>query len=167
MIVVVMGVSGSGKSTVGRLLAKRLGWTFCEGDELHSAGNIEKMAMGISLTDEDRQPWLARIKKTIDTCSRTGCDAVVACSALRSRYRSFLTAGTTDIRFVYLKGGASLIRERMSSRESHYMKAGMLDSQLASLEEPDDAIVADIRRSPHDIVSHIARELGIETGQRQ
>lgn len=167
MIVVVMGVSGSGKSTVGRLLAKRLGWKYYEGDEYHSAGNVAKMSKGISLTDEDRQPWLERLRRAMDACARNGSNAVFACSALRDRYRTFLAAGKVNIRFVYLKGDASIIRERMNSRSSHYMRAEMLDSQIASLEEPDNAIVADIRYSPQDIASHITRELGIEALQER
>ncbi len=162
VIVVVMGVSGSGKTTVGRLLAEHLEWKFYEGDDYHSAENIAKMSKGISLTDEDRQPWLEYLRKIIEVSTRNESDAVLACSALRQRYRTFLTANLTDIRFVYLKGDASIIRERMNARSSHYMKAAMLDSQIVSLEEPDDAIVADIRSSPQDIVSHIIREL--ETG---
>jgi gluconokinase len=158
MIVVFMGVSGSGKSTVGKLLAGTMGWTFYEGDDFHPPENIEKMSRGIALSDDDRLPWLTRIKMELEACSRNRSDAVLACSALRSRYRTFLTDGMSDIQFVYLKGDAEVIRERLSSRREHYMKAHMLDSQFASLEEPDDAIVADIRNSPQDIVSYIARE---------
>jgi gluconokinase len=159
MIVVVMGVSGSGKTTVGRLLAERLRWEFHEGDEFHSSANIEKMSEGIPLTDEDRRPWLASIKDAIARCIASGSDAVFACSALRDRYRSFLMAGVQEIEFVYLRGDASTILDRMESRESHYMKSGMLDSQLASLEEPDDAIDVDIRNSPDRIVTLIESRL--------
>lgn len=159
MIVVVMGVSGCGKTTVGRLLARRLEWEFHEGDEFHSAANIEKMSDGVPLTDEDRWPWLASIKDRIGRCVETGTDAVITCSALRQRYRSFLAEGVPDIRFVYLRGDASTILARMQSRESHYMKSGMLDSQLASLEEPDEAIEADIRNSPDGIVSFVESQL--------
>ena len=159
MIVVVMGVSGSGKTTVGRLLAQHLGWTYLEGDDFHSPKNIEKMSNGISLTDEDRMPWLARIKDEIDNCSKNGSDAVVACSALRNNYRTYLAAGLSDIRFLYLKGESAVIRERMKIRGNHYMKSEMLDSQFASLEEPPDAIVADIGKAPQDIVSQVEGEL--------
>lgn len=154
-----MGVSGSGKSTVGSMLAGRLGWTFYEGDEFHPPENIERMSRGISLSDEDRFPWLASIRSEIGACIDNGTDAVFACSALRSRYRAFLAAGVPDIHFVYLKGDPRVIRARMKIRRDHYMKADMLDSQLGSLEEPDDAIVVDIGDLPHDIVSRIAREL--------
>jgi gluconokinase len=161
MIVVIMGVSGSGKTTVGRLLAQRLDWPYYEGDEFHSPGNIEKMAEGIALTDEDRFPWLASIKTVIDQSIINGSDAVVACSALRREYRSYLAASINGIRFVYLKGTLSVIRDRMKCREGHYMKSGMLESQFASLEEPDDAIVVDVKESPEDIVARIEREVGV------
>jgi gluconokinase len=160
MIIVFMGVSGSGKSTMGMLLAERLGWTFYEGDDFHPAGNIEKMSSGIALSDGDRMPWLTRIKDELDACSGNGSSAVLACSALRRQYRAILSAGMSDIRFVYLKGELEVIRDRMSARRDHYMKSHMLESQLASLEEPDTAIVADIRDTPEDIVSHVIRELG-------
>jgi gluconokinase len=154
-----MGVSGSGKTTVGKLLAQKLDWTYFEGDEFHSAGNIEKMSKGIALNDGDRLPWLASIKKTVDQCIECGSNAVVACSALRRSYRCILAANVSEIRFVYLKGDWAIIRQRMAFREGHYMKAGMLESQFDSLEEPDDAIVVDIGDSPQRIVSHIESEL--------
>lgn len=166
MIIVLMGVSGSGKSTVGRLLAGRLGWRFCEGDEFHPRENVEKMSNGIALTDGDRLPWLARIKNEIDACSGQGTHAVWACSALRRRYRQLLGADISEIHFVYLKGDREVLLERMAARRDHYMKVDMLDSQLGSLEEPDVAIMADIRSSPQDIVSHIVRELGLVASQR-
>ena len=157
-----MGVSGCGKTTVGRLLAARLGWTFLEGDEFHPAANIEKMSRGISLGDDDRWPWLERIREAIGACARNGCDAVLACSALRARYRDFLAAGRDDVRFVYLKGERQTILERMQARREHYMKAEMLDSQLESLEEPADAVSADVAQAPPDIVTHVVRALGLE-----
>jgi gluconokinase len=161
VIVVIMGVSGSGKSTVGRLLAQRLGWSYYEGDDYHGAANIEKMAKGIALTDEDRLPWLASIKALIHACGGAASDAVIACSALRRDYRRYLAADLEDVRFVYLKGPMQVIRQRMKTREDHYMKAVMLESQFASLEEPDDAIVADIAQSPEDIVARLAVEVRV------
>ena len=163
MIVVLMGVSGCGKSTVGGMLAARLGWRFYEGDDFHPPENVEKMSRGIALSDQDRVPWLGRIKREIDSCSADGSNAVWACSALRERYRELLTADVTDISFVYLKGDREIIRKRMAARHDHYMKADMLNSQLVSLEEPSAAIVADIRNSPQEIVSDIIRELGLVT----
>lgn len=159
MIVVVMGVSGCGKTTVGRLLAQRLGWCFYEGDDFHSAANIEKMSKGIPLTDADRWPWLADIRSVIESSSASGTNTVIACSALRQAYRSYLSANAPEIRFVYLKGSTPLIVERMSSRESHYMKSQLLDSQIASLEEPVDAIEVDIRKSPDVIVAQIETQI--------
>jgi gluconokinase len=157
-----MGVSGSGKSTVGRLLAQRLEWPYYEGDEYHGAANIEKMSKGIALTDEDRLPWLASIKAVIDERFASGSHAVIACSALRRAYRLYLAADIDGLRFVYLRGSLAVIRERMKSREGHYMKAGMLESQLASLEEPDDAIVVDVTHSPQDIAARLAAEVQVE-----
>lgn len=161
MIVVIMGVSGCGKTTVGRRLAQRLDWKYYEGDAFHPVENIQKMSKGIALTDDDRLPWLASIKKVIDQCCEGGSDAIVACSALRRDYRFYLAANIPEIRFVYLKGEFSIIRERMKSREGHYMKAGLLESQFASLEEPDDAMVIDIGESPKEIVSRVVREMGV------
>lgn len=164
MIIVIMGISGSGKTTVGALLARRLGWAYYEGDEFHSPANIEKMSRGIALGDADRMPWLASIKRTIDGCVERGGHAVIACSALRERYRRMLSAHVPEIRFVYLKGSSETIRQRMKFREGHYMKVGMLESQLGSLEEPADAIVADISQSPQAIVSLIETELAMTAG---
>lgn len=161
MIIVLMGVSGSGKSTVGRLLAARLGWSFFEGDDFHTPANIDKMSRGVPLSDEDRLPWLARIKSEVDSYCENGLDAVWACSALREQYRTFLADGIADIRFIYMKGDREVIRERIDGRQGHYMKAQMLDSQLASLEEPDAVMVTDIRNSPQEIVSGITRELSL------
>jgi gluconokinase len=167
MIVVIMGVSGCGKSTVGKMLACRLGWRYFEGDEFHPAGNIEKMSKGVALTDNDRLPWLASIKKTIDRCVEQSANAVIACSALRQHYRCMLAENVPDMRLVYLKGSPETIRRRLNSREAHYMKAGLLESQFDSLEEPDDAIVVDVRQSPQDIVTHIEKDAGLVANPRQ
>lgn len=162
MIVVIMGVSGCGKTTVGSLLAKQLGWAYHEGDAFHTAENIDKMSKGVSLDDDDRGPWLAAIKEAIDKCVDEASDAVIACSALRRKYRRTLSADIVDIRFVYLKGNFESIRERMKSRDRHYMKANMLESQFSSLEEPEDAIEIDIGSSPPDIVERIKSQLIVD-----
>lgn len=159
MLVVIMGVAGSGKTTVGELLARSLGWTFYEGDTFHPAANIEKMSNGIPLTDMDRWPWLESIREEMRRCAGRGADAVVACSALRESYRAYLTADLPDVRFVYLRGDSSTILERVRSRERHYMGPEMLESQLASLEEPTDALPMDIERPPHEIVALIRAAL--------
>ena len=144
MIVVVMGVSGSGKSTTGAALARTLGWPFVEGDDLHPPANVAKMAAGIPLTDDDRWPWLDRIVEELRALSKTRPDIVVACSALKQCYRDRL-APAGDVRFVHLQGDRETIAARLGTRHHRYMPATLLDSQFATLELPADAIVVDIR----------------------
>jgi gluconokinase len=158
MIVVLMGVAGSGKSTIGPMLAAALGCPFLEGDSLHDPANVEKMSRGIPLTDADRQPWLAAIHARLRDAFTRGEDLVAACSALTQASRSVLGAGI-PIAWVYLKGSPEVLQSRLEHRTGHYMKAGMLASQLEALEEPSDAIVADISQAPADIVQHILTEL--------
>jgi len=158
-IVVVMGVAGSGKTTVGTMLADAMHCAFLEGDSLHSAANVEKMSHGIPLTDADRAPWLAAIHaRLVDSFNRARC-LVVACSALERSYRAVL-AERIPITWVYLKGTAALIRSRLQHRTGHYMKAGMLASQFEALEEPSDALIVDVSQSPKAIVEQILAELG-------
>jgi gluconokinase len=144
MIVIVMGVSGSGKSTTGGALARTLGWPFVEGDDLHPPANVAKMAAGIPLTDDDRWPWLDRIVDELRALSKTSPDIVVACSALKQCYRDRL-APAGDVRFVHLHGHRETIAARLATRHHRYMPATLLDSQFATLELPADAIVVDIR----------------------
>jgi gluconokinase len=144
MIVIVMGVSGSGKSTTGGALARTLGWPFVEGDDLHPPANVAKMAAGIPLTDDDRWPWLDRIVDELRALSKTSPDIVVACSALKQCYRDRL-APAGDVRFVHLHGDRETIAARLATRHHRYMPATLLDSQFATLELPADAIVVDIR----------------------
>lgn len=158
MIIVVMGVSGSGKTTIGTMLADAIRCPFLEGDSLHSKENIEKMRHGIPLTDSDRVPWLAAIHTHILKFFKRGETLVVVCSALKQQYREFLTQGV-PITWVYLKGSPGLIHSRMKHRPNHFMKADMLPSQFDALEEPSDAIVVDISRSPSAIVSQILGQL--------
>ena len=122
MIIILIGVSGSGKTTIGGLLAKALGWPFYDGDDFHPRENIEKMASGIPLTDDDRSPWLERIRSLIEECRRTYADAVVACSALRRSYRIYLSRDVKDIRFVYLKGDFETVLDRIGKRSRHFLK---------------------------------------------
>lgn len=158
MIVVVMGVAGSGKTTIGLMLANAMGCAFLDGDSLHSGANVEKMSHGIPLTDADRAPWLAAIHARVRDASARGESLVVACSALKQSYRAVLADGV-PITWVYLKGSPALIRTRLQSRASHFMKADMLDSQFAALEEPADALVADVSQPPAVIVDRILIEL--------
>jgi gluconokinase len=155
MIVIVMGVSGCGKTTVGRLLSEQLGWPFYDGDDYHSPANIEKMSHGIPLTDEDRRGWLATLTVMIRASLAKGHPAIFACSALKQDYRQELCVDPRAVRFVYLKGSYELILGRMVQRPGHYMKPDMLASQFAALEEPEQALTVEISLPPEEIVSQI------------
>ncbi len=154
MIVVVMGVAGSGKTTVGMKLAAALHCAFLEGDAMHSQANVEEMSHGIPLTDADRAPWLEAIHKRMCDTLTAGQSLVVACSALKRSYRASLAEGL-PVTWVYLKGSADLIRSRLQHRAHHFMKANMLASQFDALEEPSDAIIVDIAQPPDAIVEPI------------
>ena len=157
-IVVVMGVAGSGKTTVGTRLADAMHCAFLEGDSLHSAANVEKMSRGIPLTDADRAPWLGAIHaRLLDAFTRGEC-LVVGCSALKQSYRTLLADGI-PITWIYLKGSAALIRSRLQHRTEHYMKANMLASQFEALEDPSDALVVDVSQPPAAIVEQILAAL--------
>ena len=158
MIVVLMGVCGCGKSTVGRPLAQELGWTFVDADDLHPRANVEKMASGVPLTDEDRWPWYERIVAELQRLTRSGKHVVLACSALKQAYRERL-ARAGDLRIVYMKGDAATIEPRIASRSGHFMPASLLASQFATLEEPSDAIVVDVAQPIAVQVAAIARAL--------
>lgn len=158
----MMGVSGSGKTTVGKALARKLGWTFQEGDELHPAANIEKMKSGVPLTDEDRAPWLARVEAWISDELRQGRSGVIACSALKRAYRDQIVGGRSDVRLVFLEGDHDLIAERIAHRHGHFMPPALLDSQFATLEAParaERAITVDIGQPLETIVDQIAAQL--------
>lgn len=158
-IVVLLGVSGSGKSTVGKRLAERLRWPFFDGDDFHPETNIAKMARRQPLTDADREPWLDRLAELIETSIAAGQSAVIACSALRQTYRKRLARGHREVVFVYLKGSFGLIRDRLARRRGHFMTADLLPSQFAAIEEPADAIAVDIRESPDAIAETLVRRL--------
>jgi len=158
MIVVLMGVCGCGKSTVGRALAKDLGWAYLDADDLHPPGNVEKMASGVPLTDEDRWPWYDRIVAELRRLTASGRHVVLACSALKQAYRDRL-ARAGDLRVAYLKGDAAAIEPRIASRKGHFMPASLLASQFATLEEPVDAIVVDVTQPIAAQVATIARAL--------
>jgi len=158
VIVLVIGVCGCGKTTIGQALAQELGWRFLDADDFHPEANVAKMASGIPLTDEDRWPWFDRIVAEMQRVSRAGKHAVVACSALKQAYRNRLASGG-DVRVVYLKGDAATIEPRLARRAGHFMPASLLPSQLATLEEPSDAIVVDIREPVAAQVAAITRAL--------
>ena len=158
MIIVVMGVTGCGKTTVGEQLAARLGCGFSDADSFHPAANVEKMRAGIPLTDDDRWPWLAALRAAMDRWNAAGESRVVACSALRQVYRDVLSP-RRDVVFVYLKGSHAVIERRLKARQGHYMNPALLDSQFATLEEPQDALVVDVDRSPEAIVAEILPRL--------
>lgn len=161
-VLVVMGVSGSGKSTIGSQLALSLKWEFEDGDWFHPARNIDKMHAGIPLTDEDRAPWLIAIADFIDQARLAGNHVVIACSALKRRYRAVIIGNRPDVRLVYLKGGIDLIARRVSTRHEHFMPASLLESQFEALEEPgpdEHPIVVSIAPRPRDIVTEILADL--------
>ena len=159
MVVVLMGVSGAGKTEIGTRLAEVLGGTFVEGDDYHPPANVEKMRSGVPLDDADRRPWLETLSREIGAWLDAGKTVVLACSALKQRYRDILKAGRPGVRFVHLKGDEDLIRERLEHRRGHYMPASLLDSQLAALEEPADAITVGIDAPPDAIVAEIRAAL--------
>ena len=166
MIILVMGITGSGKTTVGRLLAERLNWAFADADDFHSAANKEKMKLGIALSDADRGPWLAAIHDQIWRWIAERKSGVLACSALKQRYRDvLLSPGTgadgdsSEIKIVYLRGTYPLIAERLRSRTEHFAGETLLASQFATLEEPSDAVTIDIAQTPAQIVEEAMRRL--------
>ena len=162
MVLILMGVAGAGKTTVGTLLAHKLGWRFADADDFHPLENIEKVSRGLPLTDSDRAPWLAAVRSAILKWNAAGENVVLACSALKRSYRDELRA--EDVRFVYLKGNYALLLERLGLRHGHFADEKILTSQLATLEEPgsdeqDQAITVEIDRSPDEIVSAIIAAL--------
>jgi len=159
---VVMGVSGSGKSTIADKLAERLGWTYEDGDKFHPASNVAKMSAGHPLTDEDRWPWLQAIAGEIDRVCKAGQHVVIACSALKRAYRDILVHGRDDVRIVYLKGTPKLIGDRLAQRKGHFMPPGLLASQFKTLEPPDaseNPVTVSIDASVETIVDDIVRQL--------
>jgi gluconokinase len=156
---IVMGVSGSGKTSVGEALAERLGWDFYDGDEFHPPENVAKMAKGIPLSDADRVPWLSSLHDLISSSLIQNQPGVLACSALKERYRQKLLEGNEGVQIIYLKGNYDLIWSRMSERTDHYMKPHMLQSQFETLEEPTNALTIDISMPVDDIVKEIISKM--------
>jgi gluconokinase len=163
-VLVVMGVSGSGKTTVGALLASRLGWTFVDGDAFHPPSNVQKMQSGIALMDEDRWPWLHAIANWIDATRTAHQRGVVACSALKRSYRELLSGGRSDVRLVYLQASFDTVRERLSKREGHFMPVSLLQSQYETLEEPgpeEAPIIVSVSDAPETIVADVVTRLNL------
>jgi len=167
--IVVMGVSGSGKTTVADSLARRLGWAFAEGDQMHPAANVEKMRKGIPLDDADRAPWLDRIGQELKNWSRDARSGVMTCSALKRAYRDRIRAARPDVRFVYLKGSEAMIRSRVATRYHEYMPASLLHSQFEALEEPgpDESILTvNAGDSPEAQIMEIVAGLDLAGGEQ-
>ncbi len=162
MILVIMGVSGSGKTTIAQGLSRKLGWQYQEGDALHPPSNVAKMSSGTPLTDADRLPWLHKIAARIDEWRAAGVSGVVTCSALKRSYRDIIAGNRPDVVVVYPKGSQALIAGRMAERKGHFMPASLLDSQFRILEEPspdENAIAVDIDRAPDAIVDELVRRV--------
>jgi len=162
-VLVVMGVSGSGKTTIANLLAKRLGWPFRDADEFHPAANVEKMKNGVPLTDADRWPWLEAIAVWIDRQRAQGAHAIVTCSALKRSYRAIIVGDRRDVRLVFLKGGRAVIESRLAKRHGHFMPPSLLQSQFDDLEEPgseENPLTVSIEATPEAIVAEILERLG-------
>ena len=161
MIVVVFGVSGVGKTTVGKLLAQELGWEFYEADDFHPTANVEKMKNGIPLTDKDRQPWLDRLRQLIERCLAAEQNAVLACSALKKAYRDRLRV-SGEVKFVFLRASRARIAKQLDRRRGHFMPATLLDSQFADLEEPrppEPALTFELTDDVNDLVAQIKTKL--------
>jgi gluconokinase len=163
VIIILMGVSGCGKTTIGQMLADRLGWSFYDGDDFHPAANVAKMSRGIPLDDDDRKGWLAVLASLIDEHLQKEQSLVLACSALKQRYRDQLCLDPKQVKFVYLKGSYELIYSRIQDRPWHYMKPDMLPSQFAILEEPRDALTINIGQMPGEIVDRILQKFSLKS----
>jgi gluconokinase len=161
MVILVMGVSGSGKTTVGKILADKQQWQFKDADDFHPQVNKDKMQRGEALTDADRRPWLAAIRQEIDRALQSNIDLVLTCSALKSAYRQILADEFDRVKFVYLKGSFELIQHRLQSRQGHFMNPNLLRSQFDDLEEPIGAIAIDIAESPEHSVKQIVEKLNL------
>ena len=165
---IVMGVAGSGKSTIAEKLAERMGWRYEDGDKFHPASNVAKMSAGHPLTDEDRWPWLKAIADEIDRACKAGEDVVIACSALKHSYRDILVHGRDDVRIVYLRGTQELIADRLAQRKGHFMPPELLASQFKTLEPPDpdeNPLTVSIDASVEEIVDDIASQLGLSASR--
>jgi len=161
MVVIIMGVEGTGKTTVGRMLAEKLGWKFYDADDYHPEANIEKMRSGIPLSDEDRWPWLKNVRELIDSSLNLNAPSIIACSALKNSYREYLKQNKEEIIFVYLMGDKNTILKRLASRRGHFAGTELLESQFKTLEEPEGVISFDISKNPEVIADSIIEKLGL------
>jgi gluconokinase len=161
VVVIVMGVAGAGKTTIGRALAAEFGWRFVEGDELHTPAAVEQMRAGIALTDADRESWIAALHGIIAAATNRRESLVLSCSALKERYRKALRGDLRRVRFVYLEADGETLGRRLASRAGHFAGASLLPSQLATLEPPADAITIDATHPPDQIVQTIRLQLGV------
>ena len=161
MIVIIFGVAGAGKTTIGELLATELGWKFIEADDFHPQTNIDKMRRGVPLMDEDRQPWLEKLRKVVQRVTAANENAVLACSALKKKYRDQLRVNS-EVEFVFLRGSRARIAEQLKSRRGHFVDPKLLDSQFADLEEPEsseDALTVDLKGEPEELVERVRQKL--------
>ncbi len=161
MVVILMGAAGAGKTTVGRALALELGWPFVDGDHHHPAANIQKMARGEGLTDADREGWLQRLRADVERAISRREHLVMACSALKARYRDTLAGGLAPVRFVYLRADPALLRERIARRAGHFTTPAIVTTQMHDLEEPAAALVLDAALDPSTLIRHIRHEFGL------
>lgn len=161
MVIILIGVSGAGKTTIGKLLGEDLGWPFYDGDDYHPQRNVEKMKGGIALTDDDREPWLNNLRILVNGLVTRGESGILACSALKQAYRQRLLEGNDGAHIIFLKGDYELIRQRLEERKGHFMPTGLLESQFQTLEEPQDALVVSVRSEPEVVVSSIKNALGL------
>ena len=159
MFYIIMGVSGTGKSTIGKLLSDRTGWTFYDADDFHSPANIEKMNRGIPLTDSDRLPWLEELNHLIANALNSNQQGILACSALKSQYRQILRNNHTEVVFIYLRGSYDCVQSRIQQRTGHFMISSLLQSQFDTLEEPQDALIIDVSLAPETIVEAILSQI--------
>lgn len=161
MIVILMGVAGSGKTTIGRLLAEALEWKFFDADDFHSQENVERMRQGVELTDKDREPWLDSLHELLRELNGREESAILAFSALRQAYCQRLAEGIEGLQFVYLKGGRALLERRLKDRQGHYFGADLLASQLETLEEPEGVPVVEVTGAPETVVARVRKAVGV------
>lgn len=167
MVIVVMGVSGSGKTTIGRALAAALHWSFSDADDFHSPANVEKMKKGIPLSDEDREPWLRTIRGAIEQWKRDGSGHVLACSALKGSYRDILGQNDPDVKFVYLQGAFDVISQRLKERKSHFFNPALLRSQFDALETPEGALIVEVSKEPQEIIRAILETIQPDNNEEE